>query len=99
MLGKLSSDQEGVALLKRWFIKDCNSIPPRYVLQPISTHYPHYNDTGPESGPQRDGDVVSWKLTEARLLQLLCAAAVQAEKDGDISEEQKHNFFKSSEHI
>ncbi|XP_036443049.1 NACHT domain- and WD repeat-containing protein 1 [Colossoma macropomum] len=95
LLCKLSNDQEGLTLLKRWFIKDSNSVPPKYILQPITTHYPHYNDAGPESGPQRDGDVISWKLTEARLLQLLCTGALQAEKDGDISTEQKHNFFKS----
>ncbi|KAL6469272.1 hypothetical protein MHYP_G00227960 [Metynnis hypsauchen] len=95
LLSILSNDQEGLTLLNQWFIKDSNSVPPKYVLQPITTHYPHYNDTGPESGPQRDGDVISWKLTEARLLQLLCTGALQAEKNGDISAEQKHNFFKS----
>uniref|UniRef100_A0A8C8GNP9 AAA+ ATPase domain-containing protein n=1 Tax=Oncorhynchus tshawytscha TaxID=74940 RepID=A0A8C8GNP9_ONCTS len=39
--------------------------------------------------------VISWRYTEARLLQLLRTAAVQAEKDGDITVEQKHQFFKS----
>ncbi|XP_007240267.3 NACHT domain- and WD repeat-containing protein 1 [Astyanax mexicanus] len=96
LLSKLSrKDQEGSMLLRQWFIKDSNSVPPKYVLQPISTHYPHYNDTGAEAGPQRDEDVVSWNLTEARLLQLLCTAALEAEKDGEMSAEQKQNFFKS----
>uniref|UniRef100_A0A4W5JAR3 NACHT and WD repeat domain containing 1 n=1 Tax=Hucho hucho TaxID=62062 RepID=A0A4W5JAR3_9TELE len=39
--------------------------------------------------------VISWRYTEARLLQLLRTAAVQAEDDGDITAEQKHQFFKS----
>ncbi|XP_066504213.1 NACHT domain- and WD repeat-containing protein 1 [Hoplias malabaricus] len=95
LLSKLSKDQEGLALLNRWFIKDSTSVPPKYVLQPITTYYPHYNNAGPETGPQRDGDIVSWKLTEARLLQLLCSAALQTEKDGDITTDQMHSFFKS----
>uniref|UniRef100_A0A3B1K070 NACHT and WD repeat domain containing 1 n=1 Tax=Astyanax mexicanus TaxID=7994 RepID=A0A3B1K070_ASTMX len=69
LLSKLSrKDQEGSMLLRQWFIKDSNSVPPKYVLQPIN--------------------VVSWNLTEARLLQLLCTAALEAEKDGEMSAEQ-----------
>lgn len=97
LLLKLSHDQEGLTVLKKWFIKDDNSVPPKYVLQPITTHYPYYNDTKPEARPQHDADILSWNLTEARLLQLLCSAALQAEKDGDLSAEQKHNFFMSRE--
>uniref|UniRef100_A0A8B9LCS5 NACHT and WD repeat domain containing 1 n=1 Tax=Astyanax mexicanus TaxID=7994 RepID=A0A8B9LCS5_ASTMX len=68
LLSKLSrKDQEGSMLLRQWFIKDSNSVPPKYVLQPI----------------------------KARLLQLLCTAALEAEKDGEMSAEQKQNFFKS----
>lgn len=99
LLSKLSKDQEGLTVLKKWFIKDDNSVPPKYVLQPITTHYPHYNDTKPEARPQHESDILSWNLTEARLLQLLCSAALQAENDGDFSAEQKHKFFKSSETI
>lgn len=99
LLSKFSQDQEGLTVLKKWFVKDDNSVPPKYVLQPITTHYPHYNDTKPEASPQHDADTLSWNLTEARLLQLLCRAALQAEKDGDFSAEQKHKFFKSSERM
>lgn len=96
---KLAQDQEGLTVLKKWFIKDDNSVPPKYVLQPITTYYPHSNDTKPEARPQHDADVLSWNLTEARLLQLLCSAALQAEKDGDFSAEEKHKFFKSRERM
>ncbi|XP_072516937.1 NACHT domain- and WD repeat-containing protein 1 [Salminus brasiliensis] len=95
LLCKLSKDEEGLTLLKQWFIKDTNLVPPKYVLQPITTHYPHFSDKGPEAGPQRDGDIVSWNLKEARLLQLLGTAALQAERDGEMNAEQKQNFFKS----
>ncbi|TSM94660.1 NACHT domain- and WD repeat-containing protein 1 [Bagarius yarrelli] len=95
LLSKLPQDQDGMTVLKNWFIKDDNSVPPEYVLQPITTHYPYYNDTTPEARPQHDADILSWSLTAARLMQLLCSAALQAEKDGDFSAEQKHKFFKS----
>lgn len=99
LLSKLSQDQEGLTVLKKWFVKDDNTVPPKYILQPITTHYPNYNNTVPEARPKHDADILSWNLTEARLLQLLCSAALQAEKDGDFSAEQKHKFFKSCERM
>ncbi|KAK1805804.1 hypothetical protein P4O66_012851, partial [Electrophorus voltai] len=93
LLSKLSEDQEGLTLFKRWFIKDNNSVPPQYVLQPITKHFPCYDD--PESGPQHEAEVVAWNLMEARLLHLFHTAALEAERAGDISAEQKCKFFKS----
>ncbi|KAK2835073.1 hypothetical protein Q5P01_015557 [Channa striata] len=52
-------------------------------------------DLRPESGPQHDNDVLSWRFTETRLLQLLRSAATDAETDGDITAEQKQQFFTS----
>ncbi|KAG5850899.1 hypothetical protein ANANG_G00087280 [Anguilla anguilla] len=95
LLSKLTKDQEGVGLLTDWFWKDDNSVPSTYVLQPITTHLPHYDDTRPESYEQHDNDVVTWRITEERILRLLRAAALQAEKDGAITTEQNHKFFKS----
>ncbi|KAJ8374790.1 hypothetical protein SKAU_G00053700 [Synaphobranchus kaupii] len=95
LLSKLAKDKEGVGLLTHWFWKDENSIPSTYVLQPITTHLPHYDDTRPESGTQHDNDVVTWRITEERILRLLRTAAVQAETDGAITAVQKHKFFKS----
>ncbi|KAM9479394.1 NACHT domain- and WD repeat-containing protein 1 [Salvelinus alpinus] len=93
LLSKLPQDQVG--LLHQWFRKDNNAVPPVYVLQPITTLLPHYNDLQPEKRPLQDDSVISWRYTEARLLHLLRTAAVQAEEDGDITVEQKHQFFKS----
>ncbi|KAI2659286.1 NACHT domain- and WD repeat-containing protein 1 [Labeo rohita] len=95
LVSKLPKDSESLKLLNKWFSKDSNSVPPTYILQPITAHYPHYNDRGSESGQLRDNDVISWNLTESRLLQALRTAAQQAERDGDISVDQKHKFFKS----
>ncbi|XP_073731920.1 NACHT domain- and WD repeat-containing protein 1 [Misgurnus anguillicaudatus] len=95
LLSKLSNDPQSSKLLNQWFSKDSNSVPPTYILQPITAHYPHYNDKGSESAELRDNDVISWNLTKSRLLQALRTAAVKAEKDGDLSAESKHKFFMS----
>nr|XP_002663751.3 NACHT domain- and WD repeat-containing protein 1 isoform X2 [Danio rerio] len=95
LLSKLSKDPESLKLLNQWFYKDSNSIPPTYILLPITVHYPHYNERDSENAQLRDNDVISWNLTESRLLQVLRSAALQAERDGDFTADSKHKFFKS----
>lgn len=97
LLSKLSKNPEGVKQLNQWFLKDNNAVPPTYVLQPITAHFPHYSDLRPESGPQRDNDVLSWRFTETQLLQLLRSAATDAEAAGDITAEQKQHFYTSGQ--
>uniref|UniRef100_A0A8C2K2G8 NACHT and WD repeat domain containing 1 n=1 Tax=Cyprinus carpio TaxID=7962 RepID=A0A8C2K2G8_CYPCA len=53
------------------------------------------NQYGHQYGQLRDDDVISWNLTESRMLQALRTAAQQAEREGDISVDQKHKFYKS----
>ncbi|XP_036971746.1 NACHT domain- and WD repeat-containing protein 1 [Acanthopagrus latus] len=95
LLSKLARNPEGIEQLNHWFLKDNNAVPPTYVLQPVTAHFPHYSDLRPECGPQRDKNVLSWHLTETQLLQLLRSAATDAEAAGDITAEQKHDFFTS----
>ncbi|XP_044216744.1 LOW QUALITY PROTEIN: NACHT domain- and WD repeat-containing protein 1 [Thunnus albacares] len=97
LLSKLSKKPEGIKLLQQWFLKDNNAVPPTYILQPITAHFPHYSDLRPESGPQHDKDVLSWRLTETQLLQLLRSAATDAEAAGDITAEQKQLFYTSGQ--
>uniref|UniRef100_A0A673NCA7 NACHT domain- and WD repeat-containing protein 1-like n=1 Tax=Sinocyclocheilus rhinocerous TaxID=307959 RepID=A0A673NCA7_9TELE len=92
LISKLPKDSESLKLLNQWFSKDSNSVPSTYILQPITAHYPHYSDRGSESRQLRDNDVISWNLTESRLLQALRTAAQQAERDGDISVDQNINL-------
>ncbi len=40
----LRKDGKDIKLLESWFKREDNAIPPMYVLQPISSHLPHYND-------------------------------------------------------
>ncbi|XP_054451988.1 NACHT domain- and WD repeat-containing protein 1, partial [Anoplopoma fimbria] len=94
-LSRISKNQEGVKQLNKWFLKDNNAVPPTYVLQPITTHFPHYSDLRPESGPQRDKNLLSWRSTETQVLKLLRSSATDAEAAGDIIAEQKQRFFTS----
>jgi len=97
LLSKLSKNQEGIKQLNEWFLKDNNAVPPTYLLQPITTHFAHYGDLRPESGPQRDKDLLSWRLTETQVLNLLRSAATDAHTAGDITAEQKDHFFTSGQ--
>lgn len=95
LLAKLAQNEEGIRFLSQWFWKDDNSVPPTYVLQPISTHFPYYSDIGSEVCSSHDSDVINWQLTEARILRLLRTAALQASEEGELSTEQKQKYFKS----
>ncbi|KAM4738512.1 NACHT domain- and WD repeat-containing protein 1 [Anableps anableps] len=95
LLSKLSKNPEGVQQLQEWFRKDNNSVPPTYVLQPITARFPHYSDLRPEMAKLHDNDLLSWRITESQLLQLLRSAAAEAEAAGDITAEQKQLFYSS----
>ncbi|KAM9848826.1 NACHT domain- and WD repeat-containing protein 1 [Aulostomus maculatus] len=95
LLSKLSKNPEGIKQLQQWYLRDNNAIPPTYVLQPIPVHFPHYSDLRPESGPQREKEVLSWRFIEAQMLQHLRFAAADAAAAGDITAEQKQLFFTS----
>ncbi|XP_032427977.1 NACHT domain- and WD repeat-containing protein 1 isoform X2 [Xiphophorus hellerii] len=95
LLSKLSKNPEAVQQLQEWFRKDNNSVPPTYVLQPITARFPHYNDLRPEVAKLHDDDLLSWRVTESQLLQLLRSAAAEAETAGDITAEQKRLFYSS----
>lgn len=93
LLNKLSKNPEGIKLLTQWYLKDNNAIPPTYVLQPITAHLTHCSDLGDESSPHSNEDVVTWRLVESRLLELLRSAATDAEAAGDITAEERQNFY------
>ena len=43
-----------VALLSQWFRRDDNAVPPAFVLQPITDHFPFYADDAPQNAELRD---------------------------------------------
>ena len=44
MYGVVKDNTEDATLLDTWFKKDSNTIPPVYILQPISTVYINFNN-------------------------------------------------------
>uniref|UniRef100_A0A3Q3BE57 NACHT and WD repeat domain containing 1 n=1 Tax=Kryptolebias marmoratus TaxID=37003 RepID=A0A3Q3BE57_KRYMA len=95
LLSKLSKNPEGIKQLQQWFLKDNNAVPPTYVLQPITAHFPHYCDLRPEDKHLHDNSVLSWRFAETHLLQVLRSAATDAEADGDITFEERRLFYTS----
>ncbi|XP_043946656.1 NACHT domain- and WD repeat-containing protein 1 [Protopterus annectens] len=95
LYSNLRSDDSSTTLLKEWYWMDENAVPPVYVLQPIDTKLSHYNDKNPVNQQQHEHDVKAWKTIESQLAKLLRSAALTAANRGTLSEEQKHQYFKS----
>ncbi|XP_053312007.1 NACHT domain- and WD repeat-containing protein 1 [Spea bombifrons] len=95
LYNKVQKDQSDAQLLTQWFWKDTNSAPPIFILQPITTHLIHYADTNPVHKDLQAEDIKKWKKMESQLSQALRLAATEAEKEGLITPEQKHKYFKS----
>ncbi|XP_029470055.1 NACHT domain- and WD repeat-containing protein 1 [Rhinatrema bivittatum] len=95
LYSKLRHDKSSMQLLDLWFWKDDNAIPPTYVLQPITAHLPHYEDKTPAQQEQQENDVSTWRNVERALANALRSAALEAERDGLISRETKHKYYKS----
>uniref|UniRef100_A0AAV2KSS5 Uncharacterized protein n=1 Tax=Knipowitschia caucasica TaxID=637954 RepID=A0AAV2KSS5_KNICA len=77
-LSKLSKNTDGLKLLNQWYCRDDNTVPPTYVLQPITAHLDHSEDVSPENKTKRESDSARWKSTERKLLQLLRTGARSA---------------------
>ncbi|CAL8310248.1 unnamed protein product [Lota lota] len=83
---------DDLQLLSQWFLKDTNIVPPTYVLQPITCHFPFYGDQKAE----RDTSSVSWRLVEVKLLNVLRKAASEAKVKGHLTLQQTHHFYQSA---
>nr|DBA28324.1 TPA: hypothetical protein GDO54_008709 [Pyxicephalus adspersus] len=92
---KIHKDEAQAQLLTHWFWKDINSVPPIYVFQPITIHLPHFSDTSPSHAELQVKETKEWRETEKQLSQALRSAAENAQKEGLITLEQKHKYFKS----
>ncbi|XP_067906172.1 NACHT domain- and WD repeat-containing protein 1 [Heterodontus francisci] len=95
LLLKHSSDSTSSKVLLDWFWKDENAVPPVYILQPITTHLPHYSDKNPGNREQHEKAVHTWSELQQQIADLLRTAATQAEEEGRIKKEAKHKYFKS----
>ncbi|XP_077109236.1 NACHT domain- and WD repeat-containing protein 1 [Ranitomeya variabilis] len=82
-------------LLTQWFWKDMNAVPPTYVFQPITVHFPHFSNTDPSHVEIQAKEAKEWREIEKRLSSALRSAAQAAYIEGLITFEQKHNYYKS----
>ena len=74
------SETEDKELLNRWFYRDENSVPPVYVLQPITVHLPHFNDNA-EPEKRRDARNAWWEQFERMQMVLRQAASKKLNHD------------------
>ncbi|XP_052065877.1 NACHT and WD repeat domain-containing protein 2-like [Mytilus californianus] len=62
-------------LLSKWYIKDENSVPPKYILQPIATHL---SEVLSQDGSKKMAATQQWKKESESLLEELLSAAEKA---------------------
>lgn len=67
-------EAEDKYLLTHWFYRDDNSIPPVYVLQPITVHLPYFNDNS-DANRRRDARKAWWEQFETMQVLLRQAAS------------------------
>ena len=68
-----TSEAKDKELLNRWFYRDENTVPPVYVLQPITVHLPHFNDKAEEK--KRENAQKAWWQQFERIQMALRQAA------------------------
>ncbi|KAG8594792.1 hypothetical protein GDO81_001328 [Engystomops pustulosus] len=95
LYNKVLKDEGEAQLLTHWFWKDTNAVPPTYVFQPITVHFPHFSDTNPSHAEMQANEAKEWKEVEKRLISILRSAAQAAYVEGLISLNQRHKYYKS----
>jgi len=89
LLGNIT-DQEEKAVLETWFKCDMNTIPPTYVLQPVSSHIP---DHLCRDAKQRNLALQQWNQVFSQIQGILRREARKMFEDQD--EEQLLKYFMS----
>jgi len=72
LLGAIDNPDD-LQLLKNWFWRDDNAVPPQYLLQPITSLLPHYRDY--ENEDLRKKASADWWTAFERMQVVLRAAA------------------------
>lgn len=89
ILGNLTNQEER-KVLEKWFQCDLNSVPPTYVLQPVSSHIPDYLCHDAE---QKHLALQQWTRIFIQIQQILRREATNL--FGDQGGEQVHKYFMS----
>lgn len=86
---KINEDRD---LLKHWYWRDDNSVPPVYVLQPISSRLPYYNDL--RDVELRNEARGKWWAVHERLHVIMRRAANEV-----LTKDQRRKFYMSGESL
>ena len=81
------TDQSDRELITRWYLRDDNSVPPCYLLQPISTQFPIHSANKDEMSKAW----ADWGKVEKRIRSYLRSAA----KTAGLKEEAKQKYVVS----
>ncbi|XP_040273389.1 NACHT domain- and WD repeat-containing protein 1 [Bufo bufo] len=92
---KVLKDEAEAQLLTLWFWRDINAVPPKYVFQPITTHFPNFSNKDSSHAEIQAKEAKEWREVEKRLSIILRSAAEVAHIEGLITQEQKHKYYKS----
>ncbi|WAQ98657.1 NWD2-like protein [Mya arenaria] len=92
LLAAEGEDAEGLATLGRWYIRDDNSVPPQYVLQPIDSVLTNYHSPKEELKRRARED---WDDTFEEIREVLMAGANLAFKTGLIGAQGRDKYFSS----
>uniref|UniRef100_H2XQA3 DUF4062 domain-containing protein n=2 Tax=Ciona intestinalis TaxID=7719 RepID=H2XQA3_CIOIN len=65
-------------LLTKWYQKDANAVPVHYVLQPITSEYPHFNDDDVKYEKERNIQRQKWSDTSQQLADVIRKCASEA---------------------
>ncbi|XP_076470740.1 NACHT and WD repeat domain-containing protein 2-like [Babylonia areolata] len=84
---------EEVALLDLWYKEDRNSVPPVYVLQPISSNFPNFNNKRHQR--LMDMDQNAWWETLGKLQRIVRKSAQVLFLAKKLNRDQVHNYFMS----
>ncbi|KAJ8019859.1 NACHT domain- and WD repeat-containing protein 1 [Holothuria leucospilota] len=96
---KLCELMEGVVepttlqLVKDWYRKDLNSVPPVYILQPITSKFHHFDDENDTELRQEARD--KWWRDSQKMQEALKQGAAKAVKQGIYSQDNMQHFFSS----
>ncbi|XP_064609072.1 NACHT and WD repeat domain-containing protein 2-like [Liolophura sinensis] len=90
LLSVMRDDEEVLNLINTWFKIDENSVPFRYVLQPINSILTHFNETDPTL---RAADEKQWGEIYSRLMTALRKAASSCYEAGDLDMAARDKYF------
>ena len=66
----LLANQKPIELLDQWYKEDTNTVPPTYILQPISSYLANYNNMAVKAELQAQ-DEATWSMIYQQIQQLL----------------------------